>query len=135
MKWSCFRQSRISATVWLQGGLRRRGRPHTVVSLVRASCSCLLFVPPGRIPSMPKAAAPTIFFAKRVHHRNEVEGLEKAAAMAGWRVTNKAEAATAIWDVRTLADVTTTEPLPGQLINWWPGLRRYHHGATAGPAD
>jgi len=71
---------------------------------------------------MPKAAAPTIFFAKRVHHRNEVEGLEKAAAMAGWRVTNKAEAATAIWDVRTLADVTTTEPLPGQLINWWPGM-------------
>lgn len=73
---------------------------------------------------MPKAAAPTIFFAKRVHHRNEVEPLEKAAAMAGWRTTNKAEAATAIWDVRTLADSTSssTEPLPGQLINWWPGM-------------
>jgi len=43
--------------------------------------------------------------------------------MVGWRTATKAESATAIWDVRTHADsISNTEPLPGQLINWWPAM-------------
>lgn len=75
-----------------------------------------------RMPAAP-ATAPTIFFGKRVHHRSEVEPLEKAAALAGWCTASKAETATCVWDVRTHADsISNTEPLPSQLINWWPAM-------------
>ena len=69
-------------------------------------------------------APPTIFFAKRVYYRSEDDPLQKAMAIAGgWKVAPKAESATIVWDIQTLADtISGSEPIPGQMVNHVPAM-------------